>query len=153
MPEILLVGQDLKLLATRAAVLAELGARIEWGTPRMIEPALGEKPINLLVLCHTLPLRERQELVARAGEKSPGTEILQLVSTIELRDVPLLPNVKIGVCDPIKLVRRVEELLGESLRSHHPAGHRSAYRRAMISDLYSRKASDLGTFEGGLFSR
>lgn len=153
MSEIVLAGQDLRLLATRAAVLAELGSTIKWGTRDMIEPVLREDSISLLVLCHTLPIREREELVATAREKSPDVEVLQLVSTIEVQETQLLPGVKIGACDPANLVRRAEELLGESARSRPSAVHGSIYRRAINPDWFNREVNDLGTFEAARSDR
>lgn len=154
MSEILLAGQDLRLLATRAAVLSELSSSIKWGTFRMIEPLLREEPVRLLVLCHTLPINERQELVAIAREKSPQIEVLQLVSSIELREIELLPGVKTAACDPPNLAKQVEKLLGEAGRSRPPAGRRSAvYRRTSNPDWFNGRSDDHSTFEGGLFSR
>lgn len=150
MPLILLVGRDMRLLATRAAVLAELGATIKWGTRRLIDPILRREPVDLLVLCHTLPLEEREEIVAATREASPSAEVLQLVSTIEFREMRLLPGVNIGVCDPASLVRTVEELLGESAHSQAATGHRSAYPRALTPDWFNGNVNSVGVFEGAL---
>jgi hypothetical protein len=130
MPLILLAGQDMSLLATRAAVLAELGAIVKSGACRFIDQLLREERIDLLVLCHTLPLAERESLIATARETSPAAEILQLVSTVELREMRLFPGVKIGFCQPARLVRQVEELLAQSSQAHPPQEHELACRRS-----------------------
>lgn len=154
MPEVLLAGQDLSLLATRAAVLSELSSNIRWGTCCMVQPILREEPVRLLLLCHTLTIEERKELVAIAQKRAPDIEVLQLLSSIKLREMEILPGVNTVACDPPNLVRRVQELLGESGLSRPPAGRRSAvYRRAVNPDWLNGRSQDVGTFEGGLFGR
>lgn len=128
MSTILLSGQDLRLLATRAAVLAKLGSTIRCGLGTMVEPFLRNERIDLLVLCHTLSLEQRERLISIALEKSSGIQILQLVSTIENQEIPLLPGIKISICDPNHLVRRVEDLLGESARQRPAVSSDSSYR-------------------------
>jgi len=147
MPLILLVGQDLRLLATRAAVLAQLDSTIKWGTPSMIETVPRWEHVDLLLLCHTLPREQREELVSVFREKSPETEILQLVSTIEVQDIDLLPRVKIGICDPASLVRRVEELMGASARSKPPGGATPARGKLLNPEWLNGNLDSIGTSE------
>lgn len=117
MSRVLLVGEDLHLLETRAAVLARLDSALRWGSSRMAESVLVEDRVDVLVLCHTLPASEREKLISLACRRRPPTLVLQLFFDLyESQTIAESFNVRTGICEPNHLVRQVQTLLEESAK-------------------------------------
>jgi len=82
MPKILLVGNDFRLLGTRAAVLGRTGASVVCGNTVQAPKILSAEKFDLVVLCHTLPVEEVEKTTAIIHRLCPQTKILQVVSDV-----------------------------------------------------------------------
>lgn len=120
MPKILLAGDDIHLLGTRAAVLAKTGADViscvGSKTALMVK---NEKP-DILVLCHSLLGDEADGIADEVRACCKATKILMVRSELE-RDLALEDEKFDATClsRPERLVALVSELLGETRL--HPA--------------------------------
>ena len=116
MRTILLVGEDLSLLESRAAVLRRTNA----GTVNASQyelPVYGSQRFDLLVLCHALRQGDRIAVAELARHQWPGVQILQVLKyeweqfvTLKYADQFVL------ACDPGELVQRAAELLDKPLK-------------------------------------
>jgi hypothetical protein len=122
MSKILLAGQDTHLLATRAAVLARLGCEVRWGSSAMIESVLREEQVDIVVLCHTLSLKEREELNSLAHAGWSTTRVVQLVSIFWEEGNEIPDGARMSTCTPQQLIREVQELLRESTKHKSKPG-------------------------------
>jgi hypothetical protein len=99
-PKILVAGQDIHLLATRAAVLARTGASvISCIGSKTVGMAMSEKP-DLVVLCHSLSSGGDAAAIAeeiRACCKT--TKILLVLSDLE-SDLPVQGEMFDATCSP-----------------------------------------------------
>lgn len=117
MPKILLAGQDIHLLGTRATVLAKTGADvITCIGSKTVEMVKSERP-DLLVLCHSLLSGNDAESIAdeiRACCKA--TKILMVLSELG-SDLPVQDAKFDAICppNPELLIFLANELLGDTL--------------------------------------
>lgn len=115
LPKILLAGQDVRLLSTRAAVLAKTGADVisclGSQTVRMVK---SERP-DLVVLCHSLLGGDADGIADEIRTCCKTTKILMVLSELE-PDLALQDARFDGSClsRPERLIARVSELLGET---------------------------------------
>lgn len=112
MSKILLAGNDLRLLQTRAAVLAQTHASVICSYPAEARKLLDESSFDLIVLCHSLTEKEIAELTQLIHSKLPAAKILRIVSDL----LPEIPTNGIDSCvihsyDPSGLIRCTTELL------------------------------------------
>jgi CheY-like chemotaxis protein len=114
MRTILLVGQDSRLLSTRAAVLKKTGAEVFCcGTSEALK-FVELEPVDLIVLCHSLFEADAERVVERAQRRSPKPKVMFVVSDVDQEkqygdtrsDAKILP-------DPKGLIERAVELLQE----------------------------------------
>lgn len=110
MPKILLVGQDFRLLVTRAAVLAKTHASVvSFSAVEALKVLDGER-FDLVVLCHSLTEKEVAEVTETVHRQWAGTRVLLVVSSIAQErsykgvDATSLP-------DPDRLIGCTAELL------------------------------------------
>jgi len=112
MPKILLAGQDVRLLETRAAVLKKTGAEVLYCTQSyVLDVLVSEKP-DLVVLCHSLGRGDAEALADKIRVCSPKTRVLMVVSQGSEEkqyqdakfDAMILP-------EPVRLIKRATELL------------------------------------------
>jgi hypothetical protein len=112
MPKIVLAGQDLHLLETRAEVLKRTGAEVLCCTGRMALNVVTTRKPDLLVLCHTLAHEEAEAIAERVYVCSPRTRVLLVVSQV-VADRPY-EDAKFDATslpEPARLVARTTELL------------------------------------------
>jgi DNA-binding response OmpR family regulator len=113
MSKILLVGNDFRLLTTRAAVLAKTKASVVCcnAIQASSHVRLGES-FDLVVLCHSLTRKQAAEVAEMAHQKLSGTKILMVNSNLSW-DQPQngVPLDEVIPADPDGLVRRASELL------------------------------------------
>jgi CheY-like chemotaxis protein len=114
MSKILLAGNDFRLLATRAAVLAKTPASVSvtccnaWEAMMVLE----SESFDLVVLCHSLSTQQTSDITARVHQRLPKARILLVVSNIA--SDALHSGIKFDATsppDPIHLIRETSELL------------------------------------------
>jgi hypothetical protein len=119
MPKIVLAGQDLHLLETRAEVLKRTGADVVYcAMSKALDVVRREMP-DLLVLCHTLAHAEAEAIAARVHECCPRTRFLLVVSQV-IADESYPDGMfdATSVTEPARLIARVTELL-QGLPHYH----------------------------------
>lgn len=120
MSKILLAGNDLRLLATRAAVLSRLGCSVQWGSSHAAQFELEHEAFEVLVLCHSLTVSQRAMLISHAKLRSPETLVLQLlVSPYDQAPIERVSDIRTSICEPHHLLQQMRALLEES-RYRHP---------------------------------
>jgi CheY-like chemotaxis protein len=119
MPKIVLAGQDVGLLETRAEVLKKTGAKVVYCVGSQALNVVASEQPDLLVLCHSL-LHEEAEMIAdRVHASYPKTRVLLVVSQV-IAERPYL-DAKFDATslpEPTRLVARATELL-QGLPYHH----------------------------------
>ena len=119
MPKILLTGQDVRLLETRAAVLRKTGAEVIYCDGSQVLNIMETEKPDLFVLCHSLMAVEADVIADKVHASCPGARILLVVSQMIAEkqyadakfDGTSLP-------EPVRLIKRATELL-EGLPSHY----------------------------------
>lgn len=118
MPKILLVGQDFRLLATRAAVLAKTNASVVCCNAVEYSKIFQSEAFDLVVLCHSLAEKQAAEITEAVHRRWPRTRVLLVVA--DVLQERLYKGVKFDATsspDPNRLVHRTTELL-EALPHH-----------------------------------
>jgi CheY-like chemotaxis protein len=83
MLRILLAGNDSRLLATRAAVLAKTGGAVVYSNPMETLSILdSNETFDLVVLCHTLEESDVAAIVDKVHQKICGAKILMVTSEL-----------------------------------------------------------------------
>jgi predicted transcriptional regulator len=113
--KILLSGNDLRLLATRAAVLTRTGADIAFCNAEEAMSILSTEKISLVVLCHSLQEQEAAVIAEKAREQDRETKTLMVVMDYaEIGSVRMEKFDAATLPDPMDLIARVNELLLQS---------------------------------------
>jgi hypothetical protein len=108
---ILLIGEDLRLLATRAAVLRKVDAEVDLGRPAEFTTRMRARRYDLLVLCHTLQEKDAEAITSQVQQSWPEVRILQIVRE-QWMEAPVRRGVtSLSTSDPKRLVERARELL------------------------------------------
>jgi DNA-binding response OmpR family regulator len=112
MSKILLAGQDVRLLETRAAVLKKTGADVVYCSgSQVFNTALSEMP-DLVVLCHSLAEIEAETIADKVHTCWPKTRVLLVVSqVIEERQYQDAKFDATSLPQPSGLIKRATELL------------------------------------------
>lgn len=119
MPKIVLVGQDIGLLETRAAVLKKIGAEVVYCVGSQALNVIAVEMPDLLVLCHSLTHEEAAAIAESVHTSYPTTRILLVVSqVITERPHEDLKIDATSLPEPTRLIARATELL-RGLPSHH----------------------------------
>jgi hypothetical protein len=107
---ILLIGEDLRLLATRAAVLRRVDADVDLGPPEEFSTRMAARRYDLLVLCHTLREKDAETITLLAQQRWPEVQILQIVRE-RWMEKPLRRGIAaLSTPEPRRLVERTREL-------------------------------------------
>ncbi len=118
MPKILLVGQDFRLLATRAAVLAKTHASVACCNAVEAMKVLESETFDLVVLCHSLAEKQTVEITNAVHRRWPVTRILLVVSNVgQERFYKDIAFDATSLPEPNRLIHRAAELL-EGLPNH-----------------------------------
>ncbi|HEX4651991.1 MAG TPA: hypothetical protein VH250_10880 [Granulicella sp.] len=113
---ILLIGEDLRLLATRGAVLRRVDAEVDLGRPEELKARMSERHYDLLVLCHTLREKDVESIAELVQRMWPETQILQIVRE-RWMEKPLRTGIAaLSTPEPRRLVQRTRELFPPSLQ-------------------------------------
>jgi hypothetical protein len=112
MPKIVLAGQDVRLLKTRAEVLKKTGAEIVYCTgSEALQVVMSEMPA-LLILCHSIATDEAESIAEKVRACCPATKVLLVVSQVIAER--LHEDAKFdatSLSEPSRLVTRATELL------------------------------------------
>ena len=84
MPKILLIGDDFRLLATRAALLTKTGASTVCSNPAEMHKDLGRETFDLAVLCHSLSEEAAREAAGYVHRRWPEAKIFLVESSVLL---------------------------------------------------------------------
>lgn len=118
MSKILLTGNDFRLLATRAAVLAKTNASVVCCNAPEAMAVLEQERFDLVVLCHSLEEKQAAEITGKARQKLPKVKILVVISDVGndalYKDTPFDAT---SSPEPGSLIRSITELL-EKLPNH-----------------------------------
>jgi hypothetical protein len=114
---ILLIGEDLRLLATRAAVLRSMDAEVELARPDALKARMSERHYDLLVLCHTLREKDAEAITQLAHERSSETRILQIVRERWMEKPQRMGVAALSTPEPRRLVERTRELFYSGTRT------------------------------------
>jgi hypothetical protein len=114
MPKVVLAGQDVHLLETRAEVLKKTGSDVVYCLGSKAFDLVASEMPELLVLCHTLAHEEAEAIAERVYACCPKTRVLLVVSQVIAdwpdRDMKFDAT---SMPDPARLVARSAELLRE----------------------------------------
>ena len=110
MLRILLAGNDSRLLATRAAVLAKTGASVVYGDARETFDALDREAFDLVVLCHSLLESDVAMIADVVHAKIPDAKILMVAVNRGGIDRHSKCDA-ISMPEPTELLARTKELL------------------------------------------
>lgn len=115
MAKILLVGNDLRLLMTRSAVLARTAATIVYCDAIEAARILENEKFNLVVLCHSLTEEQTSKIREIIHRKLPTAMVLRLVfdSSLEIARGSTPFDVTSST-DPERLLHRAAELLRQT---------------------------------------
>jgi CheY-like chemotaxis protein len=83
-PKILLIGNDFRLLATRAALLAKTGASTVCCNPAEVQKDLEGEMFDLVVLCHSLSEEDARKVVALVHQRWPEVKVFLIESSVPL---------------------------------------------------------------------
>ena len=132
MSKILLAGSDYRLLATRSAVLARIGASVVSCDALEAMKALEREKFDLVVLCHSLTEKQATE-ITQVVRRSSKAKILMIVSDVSReRFYGSLEFDATSSPDPDRLVHRTAELL-RSPTNHLGQKPVQAIRRPLTS--------------------
>ena len=112
---ILLIGEDLQLLATRAAVLRRVDAEVDLGRPEELSARMSERQYDPLVLCHTLREKDADAITQLARQIWPATQILQIVRERWMEKPLRMGIAAISTPEPRRLVECARGLFPTSL--------------------------------------
>ncbi len=111
MSKILLLGNDSRLLKTRAQVLSKTGAHLVSSTIHEAAEIISRTKFDVIVVCHTLEEHEAREMMDGVRLIWPGTKILYVTSMYAGAGIGTLRPDAISSSDPTGLIRRTTELL------------------------------------------
>jgi hypothetical protein len=112
MSKMLLIGEDSRLLATRAAVMATTGASVVCCRTAEFRTNLEHETFDLVVLCHSVD--EKSVIIVEDAIRArwPELRVLQIVSYSQERDRAVGGADGVSDADPERLIKRCMELLG-----------------------------------------
>ena len=94
-PRIMLYGRDSTLLWTRQMLLEQAQFEVCTTTePAELHCALSSTPIQLLVLCHSIPEDEREAIRSLVHASNPGVKILVLDEVDRMLDMGFKPSIR-----------------------------------------------------------
>jgi hypothetical protein len=108
---ILLIGEDLTLLATRAAVLRRVDAEVDLARPGEFTARMMARCYDLLVLCHTLQERDADTIASQVSQSWPKVRILEIVRERWMAEPVRRGVTALSTSEPKRLVERARELL------------------------------------------
>lgn len=122
LPRLLCYGHDDLLLFTRKKIL-EREYFVETCTHITgLEPILSRGPIEVVVLCHSVPDEECQEVLLRVRERSPSVKVLVLYETDPQFCTEHSDKTMESLDGPYTLIEDVHALMKEAAHrrsSHH----------------------------------
>jgi CheY-like chemotaxis protein len=83
-PKILFIGDDFRLLATRAALLTKTGASTVCCNPTEMQKDLEGESFDLVVLCHSLLEEDARQAAALVRQRWPAAKVFLIESSVPL---------------------------------------------------------------------
>jgi CheY-like chemotaxis protein len=83
-PKILLIGDDFRLLATRAALLTKTGASTVCCNPAEMQKDLERESFDLVVLCHSLSEEDAHRAATFVRQRWPAAKVFLIESSVPL---------------------------------------------------------------------
>jgi DNA-binding response OmpR family regulator len=117
MQNILLAGQDSRLLSTRAAVLKKTGANVICCSASEALKLVQLKSLDLVVLCHSLVEEEAERIAEEAHRSSRRPKVLLVILTSDQSRAIPHRDAKFDATslpDPTALISHAKELLQRS---------------------------------------
>jgi DNA-binding NarL/FixJ family response regulator len=110
---ILAVGHDQMLLSTRVSVLnARWFAKAV--SPRETLDALRKESFDLIILCHSIPIRETASLVKTVRKNFPNVRILTLETSAGSASHLNVGATAVTTNGPSQMLDEIEKLLGSN---------------------------------------
>ncbi len=112
---VLSVGYDDQLLRSRNQVLASKGFAVI-GSSSVAEAAriFLDADVDIAILCHSIPEKERGQLVARMKHDRPLTPVLTIQASDAPAHQPLVDDTISALDPPDALLRHVEALVSST---------------------------------------
>lgn len=116
MARIALIGHDVSLLFTRAAVLRKTGSSVTCFNARGVDSLFDDHSFDIVVLCHSLHEIEIVELIGKIHGHWPRAKILRVVTGFGL-EYSMEDGEVSSSADPGRLLQKTKQLL-EALPDH-----------------------------------
>lgn len=121
MRTILLVGEDALLLESRALLVRSTGAETVTASTYQFARQSTFDPVDLVVLCHTVPAAVRPTISEDARRRWAGVRVIQVLKNeFEWNPAQRYADGIVLSGDPEKLIRCASELLSRSLQLRAP---------------------------------
>lgn len=118
MPSILLVGKDIRLLSSRAALLSTTQAEVTSVSVGDVMRILGRRLYDVLIICHTIDVPEALAITRFARALDTGICIVAIAHpSAALRGYEELQVDVISEADPAHLIDEVRKLLSPNPES------------------------------------
>jgi DNA-binding NarL/FixJ family response regulator len=133
MSKILLAGNDFRLLATRAAVLARTKASVVCCNAVEAMTVLEREAFDLVIICHSLTEKQTIEVTEKVRERLPRARILLMLSDVASEIVYKGIEIDaISSATPGDLIRRASEMLATT--ANHSLGEacRAVPRQSVV---------------------
>lgn len=111
MREILLVGEDSVLVATRAAVLSRTGAKVICFPSAASPDQVVDHDIAVVILCHTLQQEAARKFIAATARHWPQARLIRLLPGIGHYPALACESNVVNLEGPSQLLDRVREIL------------------------------------------
>jgi DNA-binding response OmpR family regulator len=144
MQNILLAGQDLRLLSTRAAVLKKTGATVMCCKGSDALRFVESETLDLVVLCHSVD-EEEAEFIAEKVRRNPHRpRVLLMISDLNQEKLYRVEKFDgTSLTDPEDLIAHATELLQESLNDSTTSASMNAKAHVRFENGLGSKASHL----------
>jgi len=116
MAQIVLIGHDVDLLATRAALLRKTGSSVTYSSAYAADTLFKDHSFDIVVLCHTLNEVEVAELMAKVHRLWSRAKILRVVVGLD-SEYRMKDGEATSSTDPGRLLLKTKQLL-EAVPNH-----------------------------------
>ena len=125
-PFLLSVGTDRTLLDLRTSVLRQAGYSVERATTAdEAYRLIASQDFDVVILCHSLPEKDRQRLILSINAAKPRTRVMVVDSSAYRAKSELADDSMYNLDGPEQLLAHVARMLGQASAQHHdpPTSH------------------------------